>query len=78
MAAQPTQCQRGTLSTRGCGLGVQGAHEASEFQTEPLPRKRQIWFGSDIEQKKHGQMTSHADSWIYSDSLRWGHGANST
>lgn len=52
------------------------AHEASEFQSEPLPRKPQIWFWSDIKQKKHGQMDSHPNSLIYSDSLHWRHRAN--
>lgn len=42
--------------------------------SEPFPREphMQLWF--DVEQKKHGQMTSHPSSLIYSGSLPWGMG----
>lgn len=58
------------------GAGWDVAHQAGEFQSDPLPRKPQIWFWADIKQKKCGEMSSLPDSLIYSDSLRWGHGAN--
>lgn len=51
-------------------------HETSEFLFEPFPRKPQICFWSDMEQKECGRMTSHPDSLIYSFSLHWGHKAN--
>lgn len=53
------------------------AHETGDFVPEPFPIKPQVSFWSNVEQKKCGQMTSHPDSLIHSDSFHWGNGANS-
>lgn len=44
--------------------------------SEPFPREPHIQFWFDVEQKKHGQMTSHPGSLIYSDFLPWGYVAD--
>lgn len=71
---QPCLCVPVARARQAAGSVLDVAHGASEFPSEPFPRKPRIWFWSDTEEKKDGQMISRPDSLIFSDSLCWGMG----